>query len=149
MIMHSISKLKLEDLNLAYNIEQASQAFPWTEDIFNSNQGKNYFNLKLSDNFQIVGFAISQLILDEATLLNIAIHPKYRRCNFGRHLLQTLIQQLRLRGVVTLWLEVRVSNVAAIALYDNIGFNQVTLRRNYYHRNNTSEDAIVMALSLS
>ncbi|MNR57792.1 ribosomal-protein-alanine N-acetyltransferase [compost metagenome] len=51
--------------------------------------------------------------------------------------------------MVTLWLEVRASNRAAIALYEDLGFNEVTVRRNYYPSANGREDAIVMALPLA
>lgn len=49
-------------------------------------------------------------------------------------LLEHLIDELEKRGVVTLWLEVRASNAAAIALYESLGFNEATIRRNYYPR---------------
>ncbi|WP_116300313.1 ribosomal protein S18-alanine N-acetyltransferase, partial [Escherichia coli] len=88
--------------------------------------------LKLSADGEMAGFAITQIVLDEATLFNIAIHPQYQRRGFGRLLLNALIERLESRGVVTLWLEVRASNQAAIALYEDLGFNEVTVRRNYY-----------------
>jgi len=97
----------------------------------------------------MAGFAITQILLDEATLFNIAIHLQWQSCGFCRQLLHTLIEQLTSRGVVTLWLEVPVSNSAAIALYDNLGFNQVTLRRNYYPSAKGREDAILMAQPLT
>ncbi|NIH11182.1 MAG: ribosomal protein S18-alanine N-acetyltransferase [Serratia symbiotica] len=147
--MNSISTLTAADLTTAYNIEQASHAFPWTEATLASNQGERYLNLKLSTDGQMAGFAITQIVLDEATLFNITIHPQWQRCGFGRRLLHVLIEQLTRRGVVTLWLEVRASNAAAIALYDDLGFNQVTLRRNYYPSANGREDTIVMALPLA
>jgi ribosomal-protein-alanine N-acetyltransferase len=50
---------------------------------------------------------------------------------------------------VTLWLEVRASNVAAIALYESLGFNEATIRRNYYPTADGREDAIIMALPVS
>ncbi|MEN1508294.1 ribosomal-protein-alanine N-acetyltransferase, partial [Pseudomonas aeruginosa] len=49
----------------------------------------------------------------------------------------------------TLWLEVRASNAAAIALYESLGFNEATIRRNYYPTTDGREDAIIMALPIS
>ena len=90
----------------------------------------------------------SQVVLDEATLFNIAVDPAWQRRGFGRQLLTHLIGELEQRDVLTLWLEVRASNVAAIALYESLGFNEVTVRRNYYPTTDGREDAIIMALPL-
>ncbi|WP_419236322.1 ribosomal protein S18-alanine N-acetyltransferase [Serratia fonticola] len=146
--MNSISTLTAADLATAFTIEQASHAFPWTEATLASNQGERYLNLKLEAEGQMAGFAITQIVLDEATLFNIAIHPSWQRRGFGRTLLTAVIEQLAARGVVTLWLEVRASNRGAIALYEDLGFNEVTVRRNYYPAASGREDAIVMALPL-
>ncbi|CAI2455118.1 ribosomal-protein-alanine N-acetyltransferase [Serratia ficaria] len=124
--MNSISTLTAADLATAFKIERASHAFPWTEATFASNQGDRYLNLKLNADGQMAGFAITQIVLDEATLFNIAIHPDWQRRGFGRTLLNALI-----------------------ALYEDLGFNEVTLRRNYYPSANGREDAIVMALPLA
>ncbi|RLM13728.1 ribosomal-protein-alanine N-acetyltransferase [Gibbsiella quercinecans] len=147
--MNKISSLTTADLATAFTIEQASHAFPWSQTTFASNQGDRYLNLKLEADGQLAGFAITQIVLDEATLFNIAIHPQWQRRGFGRALLDALIAELETRGVVTLWLEVRASNRAALALYEEMGFNEVTLRRNYYPSANGREDAIVMALPLA
>ncbi|MBC3378935.1 ribosomal protein S18-alanine N-acetyltransferase [Serratia fonticola] len=146
--MNSISTLTAADLATAFKIEQASHAFPWTEATLATNQGERYLNLKLEAEGQMAGFAITQIVLDEATLFNIAIHPSWQRRGFGRTLLTAMIEQLEARGVVTLWLEVRASNRGAIALYEDLGFNEVTVRRNYYPAASGREDAIVMALPL-
>jgi ribosomal-protein-alanine N-acetyltransferase len=147
--MNTISTLTAADLATAFTIEQASHAFPWTETTFASNQGDRYLNLKLNADGEMAGFAITQIVLDEATLFNIAIHPRWQRRGFGRLLLNAVIEQLESRGVVTLWLEVRASNQAAIALYEDLGFNEVTVRRNYYPSIHGREDATVMALPLA
>ncbi|ATM88586.1 MULTISPECIES: ribosomal protein S18-alanine N-acetyltransferase [Yersinia] len=146
--MKQISILTPADLATAYQIEQASHAFPWSEKTLVSNQGERYLNFKLSIEQQIVGFAITQTVLDEATLFNIAIDPQHQRRGYGRLLLEHLIAQLESREIVTLWLEVRASNAGAIALYESLGFNEVSVRRNYYPSANGREDAIMMALPL-
>ncbi|MGE4800850.1 ribosomal protein S18-alanine N-acetyltransferase [Yersinia hibernica] len=146
--MKQISILTPADLATAYQIEQASHAFPWTEKTLASNQGERYLNFKLSVDEQMAGFAITQLVLDEATLFNIAIDPQFQRQGCGRLLLEHVITQLETRNIFTLWLEVRASNVGAIALYESLGFNEVSVRRNYYPSVNGREDAIMMALPM-
>lgn len=146
--MNTISTLTSADLTTAFQIERLSHAFPWTEKTFLSNQGERYFNIKLSGDEQMVAFAITQIVLDEATLFNIAVHPEHQRKGYGRALMEHLIAELEQRGILTLWLEVRASNQQAIALYQVLGFNEVSIRRNYYPTAQGREDAIIMALPL-
>ncbi len=77
--MNSTSTLTAADLTTAYNIEQASHAFPWTEATLASNQGERYLNLKLGTGGRMTGFAITQIVLNEATLFNITIYPQWQR----------------------------------------------------------------------
>ncbi|WP_426447364.1 ribosomal protein S18-alanine N-acetyltransferase [Siccibacter colletis] len=146
--MNTISLLTPNDLSAAFAIEQRSHAFPWSEKTFASNQGDRYLNLGLNTDGTLAAFAITQVVLDEATLFNIAVDPAYQRRGLGRELLEHLIQTLEQRDVFTLWLEVRASNAPAIALYESLGFNEATIRRNYYPTASGREDAIVMALPL-
>lgn len=146
--MSTISFLTPADLAQAFLIERASHAFPWTEQTFNSNQGERYLNLKLMQGERMAAFAITQIVLDEATLFNLAVHPDYQRQGFGRQLLEHLIAALERRAILTLWLEVRASNHGAIALYDSLGFNSVAVRRDYYPTAAGREDAAIMALPL-
>ena len=144
--MKTISLLTPADLKSAFTIEQASHAFPWSEKILLSNQGERYLNLKLEVNGELAGFAITQTVLDEATLFNIAIHPKFQRQGLGRELLATLVEQLKTKDIMMLWLEVRESNHNAIQLYHSIGFNETDIRCHYYPTKTGREDAIIMAL---
>lgn len=146
--MNRISLLNAADLAAAWHIEQASHAFPWTPKTFASNQGERYLNLKLTVDDTPAAFAITQTVLDEATLFNVAVHPDYQRRGLGRALLEHLIGLLEQRDVLTLWLEVRQSNTPAIALYRALGFDEVSLRRDYYPTAKGREDAIIMALPL-
>ncbi|WP_369309865.1 ribosomal protein S18-alanine N-acetyltransferase [Providencia rettgeri] len=146
--MMKISTLKQSDLATAFLIEKLSHDFPWTERVFYGNQGEKYHNLKISINNQIVGYAITQCVLDEATLFNIAIHPDYQGKGYGRLLLEQLINELINKGIITLWLEVRESNASALKLYEKLGFHEVTVRKDYYPAKNGREDALVLALTL-
>ena len=148
LIMSIISQIEACDFDRLYEIEQQAHLVPWSLGTLKNNQGERYLNLKLIENNQIIGFAICQTVLDEATLFNIAILPTYQGCGFGKLLLGKLIFQLKEKGVQTLWLEVRESNSARF-LYEKIGFNEVDIRKNYYPKPNGGlENAVVMACYL-
>ncbi|UDJ86171.1 ribosomal protein S18-alanine N-acetyltransferase [Erwinia amylovora] len=146
--MNLISLLTPHDLDAAFAIEQRSHAFPWTEKTFASNQGERYLNFRLTVDGVLAAFAITQVVLDEATLFNLAVDPAFQRRGLGRELLRHLIDELKQRSVMTLWLEVRASNRSAIALYEQLNFNEVSVRRHYYPTAGGEEDAIIMALTI-
>lgn len=146
--MKTISFLTPDDLPAAWAIEQRSHAFPWSEQVFASNQGDRYVNFALFVEDKLAAYAITQVVLDEATLFNIAVDPAWQRQGLGKQLLTHLIEAMEAKGILTLWLEVRASNLGARALYEHLGFNEVTLRRNYYPTADGREDAIIMALPL-
>ncbi|QLB21178.1 ribosomal-protein-alanine N-acetyltransferase [Vespertiliibacter pulmonis] len=144
-----ITPVTCEDFDRLFEIEQSAHLVPWSKGTLLNNQGERYLNLKLQVNSNIIAFAICQTVLDEATLFNIAVDPKYQGKGYGKQLLQTLITQLQTLGILTLWLEVRASNISAQHLYYTLGFNEVTQRKNYYPTlNGERENAIVMACYL-
>lgn len=144
-----IEIIHAHDFERLFDIEQKAHTVPWSKGTLLNNQGERYLNLKLSVENQIVAFAICQTVLDEATLFNLAVDPCYQRKGYGKTLLQNLIERLRMQHIATLWLEVRQSNLAAQQLYHQLGFNEVTLRKNYYPTpTGERENAIVMALYL-
>ncbi|MDH2924159.1 [SSU ribosomal protein S18P]-alanine acetyltransferase [Nicoletella semolina] len=149
MIEPFIENVTEQDFEHLFDIEQQAHLVPWSKGTLLNNQGERYLNLKLSLGNQIVAFAVCQVILDEATLFNVAVSPKWQGKGYGKRLLEALILQLRTKGVLTLWLEVRESNQAAQQLYRKMNFNEVTLRKNYYPTpDGKRENALVMALYL-
>lgn len=94
------------------------------------------------DGENLVGYVGSQSVLGWADMMNLAVAINYRRRGVAEQLVCTLIDNLKLRDVTCLTLEVRVSNQAAIALYNKLGFVQVGKRPNYYH--NPKEDALIL-----
>ncbi|HDR1006589.1 TPA: ribosomal protein S18-alanine N-acetyltransferase [Pasteurella multocida] len=144
--MMIITQITEHDLERLFEIEQSAHLVPWSMGILKNTQGENYLNLKLTYYDQIIAFAICQHILDEATLLNIAVAPSFQGKGFGKQLLNHLLQQLTEKGISTLWLEVRESNITAQKLYEQLGFNEVDRRKNYYPTpHGQRENAIVMA----
>ncbi|MBN6078107.1 ribosomal protein S18-alanine N-acetyltransferase [Aggregatibacter actinomycetemcomitans] len=147
--MIRISPIEPSDFDRLYAIEQAAHAVPWSLGTLKNNQGERYLNLKIGEESRIDGFAICQTVLDEATLFNIAVDPQQQGLGLGRRLLSELMMQLKQKGVLTLWLEVRESNQKARELYDSLGFNAVDIRKNYYPTaDGKRENALVMAAYL-
>ena len=94
----------------------------------------------------LVGYVGSQTVIDESDMMNLAVHPDYRRQGIAEKLVVALENALRERGSKALTLEVRASNQGAIALYEKLGFQQVGKRPNYYR--NPKEDAWILRKAL-
>lgn len=90
----------------------------------------------------VAGYVGSQTVLDETDMMNIAVHPDYRRRGMGESLVNALVEELKDRGSRCLTLEVRSSNAPARSLYEKMGFVQIGLRKNYYR--NPKEDACIL-----
>ena len=94
------------------------------------------------DGDRVVGYVGSQSVLDGADVMNLAVSSQYRRQGIAQNLMLLLEKELKKKGVLMLALEVRVSNTAAISLYEMIGFRQVGRRPRYY--SNPREDALIL-----
>ena len=93
-------------------------------------------------NDTVVGYVGSQTVIGETDMMNVAVHPDFRKKGIGTALIKALINELSLRGSHSLMLEVRASNATAISLYSSLGFAEVGCRRNYYR--NPREDALIL-----
>ncbi len=144
-----IRPLAETDVPAIHAIETIAHLAPWSESLIRSNFGKRYQNFGLFDGHELVGYYISSQVVDEVTLLNIAISPKQQGKQLGKQLMAHLVQRCEEGDVSQLWLEVRVSNQAAIHLYQSAGFCEVDRRANYYPApGGGREDASVMCLQL-
>ena len=116
---------------------------PWSEKSVAS-ELENPLSLWLvaEENGQVFGYVGSQTVLDESDMMNVAVDPGFRRQGVARALIEALIAELSKMGSRCLRLEVRVSNENARALYARMGFQQLGLRKNYYH--NPKEDALIL-----
>lgn len=94
------------------------------------------------DSETVVGYVGSQTVLGETDMMNIAVHPDYRKQGIGTGLILELIRELSSRGSHSLMLEVRASNEQAISVYSKLGFSEIGRRRNYYR--NPKEDALIL-----
>ena len=116
---------------------------PWSEKSIAS-ELDNRLSLWLvaMDGDRVTGYVGSQSVLGETDMMNIAVHPDFRRRGIAEELVVKLVEELKVRGNHSLMLEVRVSNDPARKLYDKMGFQQVGLRKNYYR--NPKEDACIL-----
>lgn len=105
-----------------------------------------YYVAKDTHTDTVVGFAGIMIVADEAELLNIAVSSNYRRYGIAKRLLEHLFTLARQQGAYRMLLEVRKSNEGARALYEQMGFSKLGIRKNYY--SGPTEDAIIMECSL-
>ncbi len=128
-------------------IEQLAHPYPWSEKQLASCFGERYVNGLLLLNDVPVGFYISDMILDESTLMNICIAPEYRGRGLGKYLLEDFLKQTQSMGCSLWFLEVRASNQTARQMYLQHGFQEDGVRKGYYQTNAEREDAILMSKS--
>ena len=140
--------MRLEDLESVVTIETAAYEFPWTLGIFRDCLRAGYECWVLEQSGEIIGYGILSVAAGEAHLLNACVAPTQQGHGHGRHLVKRMIELARWHRVQRIFLEVRPSNRAAVALYPTLGFNEIAMRPNYYPAKNGREDAIVMAMEL-
>ena len=116
---------------------------PWSENSIASELGNRLSHwLVVLDGEKVVGYVGSQTVLGETDMMNIAVHPDYRKQGIATELIEALIQVLKERGSHSLMLEVRESNDPAKELYLKMGFKLVGIRKNYYR--NPKENALIL-----
>ena len=137
-----ISKMQLEDIDsIDYNyFDDFWNVQNLKDDFLSSNSV--WFLAKIEE--KIVGFVGIKVILDEADIMNIAIHKNYRQQGFGSLLLTHIINYCKNNNVKKINLEVNENNIPAINLYKKQGFKIVGVRKKYYE----NDDAILMCISL-
>lgn len=136
------------DLDAVMKIEPTVYSHPWTRGNFNDSLKSRHNAWVLTQQDEIVAYALMMIVLDEAHLLNISVAKRYQKQGLGRMLLTHMIDQARELNTLNMFLEVRVSNIAAITLYEDIGFVEMSIRRGYYPATKGREDAVLMGLAL-
>ena len=142
----SVRPMSKNDLNEVSYIEEMITPYPWHKGQFNDSYKKHTCLIMALGN-TIIGYVIYNTVIDDAEVLNIAIHPEYQHKGCGRYLLEYLISILPM-STKRFFLEVRVTNNNAIHLYESIGFVAICERKNYYHSESKTEDAVLMAIEL-
>lgn len=137
-----------EALDRVRRIDLDAGPYPWPETALARALQAGELHLATTGN-KTVGFLVSQAVVDETTLMHLAVAAEYQRQGLGRQMMQGWVEQQRRAGQRRLLLEVRSTNQAAISLYRSLGFDRVGQRRGYYVSPDGVEDALVMALTLS
>jgi len=135
------------DLDWVVAQEAILHPFPWSRGNFDDSLSVGHACWLMRDAGVPVGYAVVLGVLDEAHLLNISIVRAAQGGGLGRRLLEHLLSTAWRDGVRQFFLEVRPSNLAALALYRRAGFAEIGRRKGYYPSREGREDAIVMRLT--
>lgn len=142
----TIEPLQEKHLDAVYDISCAAFPLPWSrEDLRREIQNHKAINLVILADDQVAGYLQCWYSYEDADLINIAVHPDFRRRHLARALLLHLIDLLKKKDVENVFLEVRVSNLPAQLLYRSLGFITLSRRPRYYIN---GEDALVMNLQI-
>ena len=136
-------RMERSDLGEILEIEKVSFPAPWTRDMFIEEMSNRSARLVVfTEDKRIVGYMCFWEVLDEAHLMNIAVHPDRRGRGYGMYMMERL-QWLSLKdGLKRIILDVGRRNLPARKLYKKCGFNSIGFRKNYY--SSINDDAIVM-----
>lgn len=131
------------------HIELSAYTHPWSETNFRDAISAGYQAQMLVADGIVLGYFVAMKGVDEVHLLNITVAPDFQGQGWARLMLQALTMWARAQGAQWVWLEVRVGNTRAIAVYQSQGFRRVGHRKAYYPADKgVREDAIVMSLRL-
>ncbi len=137
-----------DDLAQVSDIERRSYDFPWSHGVFRDCLLAGYQCVVLERDGRVGGYSILSIAAGEAHILNLCVDPRYRAHGYGERLLDEVLLRARRADVAEIFLEVRPSNHAAIALYRKKGFHQIANRPAYYQAREGREDAAVLAKKL-
>jgi len=139
-----LKNMSFEDINQVCEIENLSFAIPWSRESFESELLQNnlarYIVAKVDG--RVAAYGGMWIVIDEAHITNIAVHPDYRGQKIGEKLVRAMLQTAKENKADRITLEVRASNDAARKLYKKLGFMDSGIRKGYYA--DTGEDAVIM-----
>jgi len=136
------------DLKDILLIESQNKVALWSLKNFQESlTAKDYFKV-VRFNDETVAFIIAKVMNHECEILNLGVEISMRKKKLASKLLNNLIDFSKARNIKQIFLEVRVSNTAAVNLYDKFKFNEIGCRPNYYITENGREDALIMGVDL-
>lgn len=131
------------DVEIVAGIEAANFSEPWSVNSFYQElEDVNFIFLVVEEASHVIGYLGMQCSLDEADITTIAVEQSFRRKGAAHLLFDTAFAKCKQRGISRINLEARVSNYAAINMYDKLGFKRVGMRKRFYRF--PTEDALVM-----
>ena len=140
--------LTIADLEAVMDIERRAYGFPWSPGIFRDCLRVGYCCWCYEVDNEVRGYGVMSVAAGEAHILNLTVSPDMQRQGIGCKLMRHFLQLAARHDADIVMLEVRPSNTAALKLYEKLGFNEVSRRRNYYPAKEGREDALLLALSL-
>lgn len=145
----TLREMREADVERVTAIETASFSTPWKAATFRTLLDRPGAILRVLEtaDVPIAGYAVLWCILDQGELANIAVAPELWGRGLGAFLLDRMTEEARARGVESLYLEVRVSNFRARAMYGSRGFEEIGVRRDYYEK--PREDARILVKRLN
>jgi len=139
-----IRPMEPRDLIAVWEIEKLCFSIPWKKNAFlieiTDNRCARYFVAHTDG--KVIGYGGMWLMIDEAHITNIAVHPSFRKKGVGHAILKALADESLRNDADKMTLEVRVSNREALNLYESMGFVGAGVRKRYYSDND--EDALIM-----
>lgn len=140
----TVREMNLDDLEQVMVIEKENFSVPWTETgFFSFLIRQDTLFLVAEESGEIAGYCGLVMAPDEGDVTNVSVAKNRRRQGIGAMLVRELIRRAGENGVTKLYLEVRESNQAAIALYESLGFKKDGVRRDYYEE--PRENAALMS----
>jgi len=142
----SLRTMRHADISPVLAIERNAFPTPWTAAFFEKELSTPFARLVVAVTRHawqesVVGYTCRWRVTDEVHLLNVAVHPAWRRRGVGRRLVEAVLEEGRATHARSVFLEVRAGNAPARRLYARLGFGELGLRRGYY---GVGQDAIVM-----
>jgi ribosomal-protein-alanine N-acetyltransferase len=142
-----IRNIQEEDLPAILEIEKISFTAPWSEqDFLNEIYKKNALSKVAVFDGNVIGYICVNYRLHESHILNLAVHPDFRRQGVATILMAEVTKELQKRGCAFMYLKVRVSSTGTQRFYELLGFKVESIRKKYY--DNPDEDALVMVRRL-
>lgn len=148
--MNFIKKISAADAKILSEIHKQCFIETWNENNFrNMLTDSHYFGFVISDVGKIdCGFTLCKHLFEEIEIITFCVLPKHRRYGFGKLLINEIIKHANTLPNSKIFLEVSKDNIAAINLYQSIGFKKIAERKDYYKRKNELIDANIMALEI-
>ena len=147
-----IRRMTKADIEQAVQIETACFSLPWSAQSFCDSISRDdtlFLVCEMSGidgDGKIAGYIGMYESFDEGSITNVAVLPEYRKQGIGNCLVKVMKEQAQSDGIETIFLEVRVSNIPAISLYEKMGFEKLGIRKNFYEH--PTEDAYIMSCRL-
>lgn len=139
-----IQKMQQQDIKAVAEIEARVFTMPWSAKGFQDALHQDTIFITAKQEEQIVGYCGMYCSFEEGEITNVAVLPESQGQGIGKKLIYQLLNYALEKGITRIVLEVRVSNVPAIKLYEGFGFQKAGVRKGFYEK--PGEDAAIMVL---